>query len=333
MEFENLGTAYMTLCRRHQDRILFRNEQITFGGPGKKPPQRRFPEAPGIQKGDVVILLAGNSVDGARLHGYHGHRRRGAAARYQPPGRQYRAMAQSAGAKAAFVSPSKTFFRSGGFAVEDDPSGEADSAWPDASLGPDDIAALLFTSGTRATKIVALTHRNILSVALTCTRLEEYTPDDVTWHAAPVPRLCVRIDVHGAARHGPVPGLSEFAQGSGHHQALADNPSPSFRRRPRCGNCSSTRWRPSFGRSRKPSTACSCFFLRPPPRLRPSGWDFFPGRFSRPCMMSSAGRCAFSSAAARPSKRNISPTTGPWVFYIMEGYGLPKRPAHRHSVF
>lgn len=65
-----------------------------------------------------------------------------------------------------------------------------DSAAPDAHTiprGPDDLAAILYTSGTTGrAKGAMLSHRNLLSNARTLTDLWQFTPQDRLIHALPI---------------------------------------------------------------------------------------------------------------------------------------------------
>ena len=92
------------------------------------------------------------------------------------------------------------------FTLDDDRSGSlleraafhADSHEP-AKKRPDDLAAFLYTSGTTGrSKGAMLTHRNLLSNALTLKEYWDWQPDDVLIHALPI------FHVHGlfVASHG-----------------------------------------------------------------------------------------------------------------------------------
>jgi acyl-CoA synthetase (AMP-forming)/AMP-acid ligase II len=61
------------------------------------------------------------------------------------------------------------------------------SSFSAADVSFDDMAAMLFTSGTTGNpKLVSLSHLNILHVACVCTELEEYSPSDVTLALLPL---------------------------------------------------------------------------------------------------------------------------------------------------
>lgn len=71
-------------------------------------------------------------------------------------------------------------------------AGRFDGAFPDGGAGGDDLAAIVYTSGTTGRpKGAMLTHRNLASNALALHRIWGFRPDDVLLHALPI------FHVHG----------------------------------------------------------------------------------------------------------------------------------------
>ena len=190
MEFENLFTAYCTVFTQHADRILFKNRNMTFAETWQKVEGRaRFLRDMGFEKGDVIAVLADTSPEWCIT--YMAVTAIGAIALpldTNLTADQYREMLES-DARAVFVSAGlrNLVTHPAVYAIEDEYQTTDDSPLEDPGLEKDDIASLLFTSGTTGIpKIVSLTHGNILHVALVCTKMEEYTEDDLTLAMLPL---------------------------------------------------------------------------------------------------------------------------------------------------
>jgi long-chain acyl-CoA synthetase len=328
MEFENLLTAYQTLCARNKDRILFRNQKISFGEAWKKSKSRAlFLRDEGYQKGDVIAILAGNSPKWC--YTFMAVTAIGAIAlpldTNLTPG-QYREMAKSAGARAAFVSSSfrDIFQNLTVYKIEDEPTAIPAGELKEEPLVRDDTATLLFTSGTTGNpKIVALTHGNILSVALTCTKLEEYTPDDVTLAMLPLYHVYAFESTFMAPL---VTGSSIVFQnslkGPDIIKALAENPITIFPAAPQMWELFFDALISKLRAQSKAKYRLFMFFLKAAPIFRAMGLGFILRKIFHPVHDVFGHKMRFFISGGAPLKKeyfNYYQTMG---FYIMEGYGL-----------
>ncbi|MRR17283.1 MAG: hypothetical protein EG826_12585 [Deltaproteobacteria bacterium] len=328
MEFENLLTAYETLALRHADRILFVNEQITFRETWEKAKAwASLLQDRGFTKGDVIVLLAANSPEWCCT--FMAITAIGAVALpldTNLPAGQYRDMAAAAGARAAFVSG---HFRDVFQAIPVLDIEGVPPAAPDRLLKPetahlDDIAALLFTSGTTGRpKIVSLSHRNILSVALTCTQLEEYTPDDVTLAMLPLYHVYAFESTFMAPL---VTGSSIVFQnslkGPDIIKALADHPITIFPAAPQMWELFFDALITKLRAQSKVKYRLFMFFLAAAPAFRALGLGFVLQKIFHPVHDVFGHRMRFFISGGAPLKKeyfNFYRTMG---FYIMEGYGL-----------
>ena len=191
MEFKNLFDAYKALCEVYAERILFKKEGISFAETWTRVKKRTlFLQKEGYKKGDVIAILADTSAEWCFT--YMAVTAIGAVALPMDTNllpAQYREMAKSVGVHAAFVSGQfrGVFEKIDVYDIGKEPTAEKMAKLKEPAVGTDDIASLLFTSGTTGKpKIVTLTHGNILHVAIVCTKLEEYTPDDVTLAMLPL---------------------------------------------------------------------------------------------------------------------------------------------------
>ncbi|HRR42269.1 MAG TPA: AMP-binding protein, partial [Syntrophales bacterium] len=327
MEFDNLYEAYRSVCLRHADRILFRNQGLTFGQTWRRAESRAMAlKRDGYGKGDVIAILAGNSPEWCIS--YMAITAIGAVAlpldtNLTPE--QYRDMARQVEARAAFVS---TSFRSvlEGIALYDIDADPVDSEGPlpKTPLARGDIASLLFTSGTTGNpKIVSLTHGNILHVALVCTRLEEYTADEVTLAMLPLYHVYAFESTFMAPLlTGSSVVFQTSLKGPDIIRALAQNPITIFPAAPQM-------WELFFdamvGKIRAQSMAkyrLFMFFLKAAPVLRALGLGVLPRKVFGPVHEIFGRKMRFFISGGAPLKKEYFRYYQRMGFEIMEGYGL-----------
>jgi long-chain acyl-CoA synthetase len=328
MAYDNLPAAYRELCKRHARRILFRNEHISYAQTWTQVVKRAlFLQKQGIRKGDVVAILAPNSPEWCFT--FMAVTAIGAAALpldTNLSARQYRDMIQSAGAKAAFVSASF-----GGvldnlvtFPIEEAPDESENTDFQSPDLTLHDIAALLFTSGTTGkSKIVALTHGNILHVAIVCTELEEYSPEDVTLAMLPLYHVYAFESTFMAPL---VTGSSIVFQnslkGPDIIRALGENPITIFPAAPQMWELFLDALLTKLKAQSKAKYRLFTFFLKAGPVLKKMGLGFLLRKVFAPVHDVFGRRMRFFISGGAPLKKeyfNYYKTMG---FNIMEGYGL-----------
>jgi hypothetical protein len=164
----------------------------------------------------------------------------------------------------------------------------------------DEIAVLLFTSGTTGTpKIVSLTHANLLHIACVCTELEEYTEQDQTLALLPF-FMCMR-----SRRPLWRPLYPEAvwycilrSKDRISWLPLPNTGSRFFRPRRSCGSCFLTVWLPRPGQNRAEPTGFSCFVRNTVMCCGASDLVFWCAGFLRRSEQRSAFRTVFLSAAA-----------------------------------
>jgi len=188
----SIGTASQELFDKFNGNTLFRfkGQDISFGETCTRVAERTgFLQKKGIAKGDVVGILSGNSPEWCST--FLAVTSIGAIALPLDTNLnkdQYNDMLLTAGAKAVFTGEGfHGKYKVPSFDIDYKKIDGRGNALPEVSCSPDDIAVLLFTSGTTGTpKMVSLSHRNILHIAYVCTDLEEYTQVDQTLAILPL---------------------------------------------------------------------------------------------------------------------------------------------------
>ncbi len=328
MEFNNLFAAYQTLCETFTERILFRNQNISFGETWQRAKTRAlFLQDKGYQKGDVIAILAGNSPEWCLT--YMAVTAIGAVALPMDTNlssTKYREMAKSAGAAAAFVSGSfrHVFQGMAVYLIEDEPAAVQSATLNKAPIGRDDIASLLFTSGTTGNpKIVALTHGNILHVAQVCTELEEYTPGDVTLAMLPLYHVYAFESTFMAPL---VTGSSIVFQnslkGPDIIKALAENSITIFPAAPQMWELFFDGLVSKVRAQSKAKYSMFMFFLKAAPVFRTLGLGFILRKVFHPVHDVFGQSMRFFISGGAPLKKEYFNYYRRMGFHIMEGYGL-----------
>lgn len=328
MKFENLSCAYRTLCSRYGDNILFRNREITFKESWRQAETRAlFLKEAGYGKGDVIAILAVNSPEWCFT--FMAITAIGAVAlpldtNLKPA--QYRAMLKSADARAVFVSEGfRDIFREEKVhRIEEEPTPTAPGPLAEEEIKADDIASLLFTSGTTGNpKIVALTHGNILHVCLVCTEMEEYSPDDVTLAMLPL----YHVYAFESTFMAPLVSGSSMVflnslKGPDIIKALGENPITIFPAAPQMWELFLDALLTKLKAQSKAKYRLFMFLLKAAPVLRALGLGFLLRKVFRPVHDIFGRKIRFFISGGAPLKKayfNYYRTMG---FYIMEGYGL-----------
>ena len=299
MEFENLREAYRSVCKINSKRILFANEGINYSKAWQRAEKRAvFLKKKGYKKGDIIAILAANSVEWCLA--YMAITSVGAIAlpmdtNLSPA--KYREMAKSAGVNAAFVSGQfrDVFKNITVYNIEDEPPAYKSASLKKTDISKDDIASLLFTSGTTGRpKIVALTHGNILHVAIDCTKLEEYTPDDVTLAMLPL----YHVYAFEATFLAPLVSGSSIVflnslKGPDIVKALAENSITIFPAAPQMWELFFDSLVSKVRVQSKLKYAVFMFFLKAAPALKTLGLGFLPRKIFHPCAQCLRAQDAF----------------------------------------
>ena len=190
---QDLYSAYSSSCEKHSGNVLFifEGREITYGETISLVRRRAaFLQKKGYKRGDVIGMLSVNSPDWCVT--FMAITSIGAVVLPMDTSlqaAQIGPMLDAAGAVALFISEG---FRGmvknlPVFEIGTDGNMEDEKGFARQDISCDEMAALLFTSGTTGTpKMVSLSHMNILHVAVVCTDLEEYVQQDVTLALLPL---------------------------------------------------------------------------------------------------------------------------------------------------
>ena len=327
-EWENLYAACRTVCFKHADRLLFKNEGITYAGAWRQVETRAlFLEENGYGKGDVIVLLSGNSPEWCIT--YLAITAIGAVVlpldtNLAPE--QYRAMAQSVSARAAFVSTAfeKVFSEQAVYRITDGYTAPAQGRLEAPVVAKNDIAALLFTSGTTGNpKIVALTHGNIIHIARTCTRLEEYTVNDLTLAMLPLYHVYAFESTFMAPLlTGSAIVFQNSLKSTDIIRALTENEITIFPAAPQMWELFFDAFLAKVKAQSKARYRLFMFFLQAAPLLHPLGLDNLVRTIFKPVHDVFGHKMRFFISGGASLKKEYFNYYRRMGFYIMEGYGL-----------
>ena len=328
MEFKNLFTAYCTVCGKYSDRILFENRKMTFAETWQKvEAQAQFLKLTGYGKGDVIAILSGTSPEWCIT--YMAITAIGAIALpldTNLTAHQYREMLQSVDARAVFVSAGlrNLLTHTAVYEMEGGYPATGNNHLEEPALTKHDIASLLFTSGTTGIpKIVSLTHGNILHVALACTRLEEYTENDLTLAMLPLYHVYAFESTFMAPLlTGSSIVFQPSLKGPDIIRTLGENRITIFPAAPQM-------WELFFDALVNKIKAQSTlkyrtfmFFLKTAPFLKVCGLNFLLQKIFRPVHDVFGHHIRFFISGGAPLKKEYFNYYSRMGFYIMEGYGL-----------
>jgi long-chain acyl-CoA synthetase len=328
MKFQSLLAVYQSICATYSKRILFKNQNISYNETWQRVKKRAlFLQKKGYKKGDVIAILAGNSPEWCLT--YMAVTAIGAIALPMDTNllpAQYRQMSKSAGICAAFVSSQfrGIFQKIAVYKIEDEPVSAKSVKLKETSINEDDIASLLFTSGTTGNpKIVALTHGNILNVAIDCTKLEEYTPDDVTLAMLPLYHVYAFESTFLAPL---VTGSSIVFQtslkGPDIIKSLSENPITVFPAAPQMWELFFDALVSKVKAQSKVKYNIFMFFLKAAPVFRAIGLGFILNKVFHPVHDVFGHKMRFFISGGAPLKKEYFNYYRNMGFYIMEGYGL-----------
>lgn len=328
MEWKNLYTAYRTVCQKYATRVLFKNQGITFAETWSKMEARAlFLKREGYGKGDIIAILSGSSPEWCIT--YMAITAIGAVAlpldtNLAPE--QYRDMLQSVTARAVFVSNNfrNIFHNPAVYGIEEDYPPAGDKHLEEIPLAKSDIASLLFTSGTTGSpKVVSLTQGNILHVALICTKLEEYTENDVTLAMLPLYHVYAFESTFMAPLlTGSSIVFQASLKGPDIIRTLGENKITIFPAAPQMWELFFDALIAKIKAQSMAKYRVFMFFLKAAPILKACGLNFLLQKIFRPVHDVFGHEMRFFISGGAPLKKEYFNYYRRMGFYIMEGYGL-----------
>jgi long-chain acyl-CoA synthetase len=329
MVYENLAHCAKDVAERYSGNTLFKynGQTLTFADAYARVTERAAAlQKEGFAPGDVIALLSGNSPEWCET--FLAITSIGCIALPLDTGLphdRYDEMMRFAEAKAIFLSE----------AFADVPTGVrklpvAFATEPKrVELQPPPMtrataAVLLFTSGTTGNpKVVQLTHGNILHIAVVCTELENYTPQDVTLAILPLFHVYALESTFMAPLvTGSTIVLQPSLKGPDILKSLAENPVTIFPAAPQM-------WRLFFdaiaGKVKAQSMAkyrLFMFAVNHAPTLRKLGFSPLLNKMFGPIHDLLGRKHRFFISGGASLKKEYFDAYKHMGFDIMEGYGL-----------
>jgi long-chain acyl-CoA synthetase len=326
---QSLYSAFSSLCSQYGENLLFRFEgrDITYAETGDLVRRRAaFLQREGYGKGDIIAMMAVNSPDWCVT--FMAIAAMGGIVlpldtSLQPE--QTGPMLARAGAKAFFASRAFEGFAGDLASYEISTSGNMGdaSSFSAADVSFDDMAAMLFTSGTTGNpKLVSLSHLNILHVACVCTELEEYSPSDVTLALLPLFHIyALEATFMAPMVSGSSIVMLNSLKGPDIMKALADFPITIFPAAP-------LMWELFFkGLTAKIGVGTTkyrifMFFVNHAPLLKALGLGFLVRKIFDPVHAAFGRSHRFFISGGAPLKREYFTYYRNMGFRFIEGYGL-----------
>ena len=325
----DLRAASVKLFEKFKGNILFRynGKDISFEETFQRVIKRAaFIKKQGLKKGDIVGILSANSPEWCST--FLAVTSTGAIALPLDTNlskKQHEDMLRAAGAKAVFTGEGfHGKYRVSSYNIDTIEKTGPRTRLPEVSCSPDDIAVLLFTSGTTGTpKIVSLSHRNILHIAYVCTDLEEYSPDDQTLAILPLFHVYALESTFMAPLvTGSMIVMQNSLRGPDIMKSLADNDITIFPAAPIMWelffNAIANRAR---GESEK-KYKLFMFLVNNAPLLRALGLGFLLNKIFAPVHNVFGFSHRFFISGGAPMKKEYFNWYKNMGFNIMEGYGL-----------